>query len=707
MTDPRLAAAQRALDAGDAAAAARAAASVADDARMAAPVRALALRMRAEARSLAGDAAGALVDARRASELAPSDARAWHSLGIAAADAGERELAIESFGRATRLDPSYARGWNNLGNALRAGGRRIEALAAFGRAVVADPRYAFGWTNLAVARRDEGDDAGAADAAKRALDLDARQRTARIVIAGVARRAGDLDHAIDAYQRALADRPDDAATRLALAGTLAERDDMEAARTAYARAAEDDPGLLRARLGAELALPMIVASEDAIARARTAFRAGVSRLRDELPRRAAAMPAARVLDELRWTNFLLSYHGEDDLALQSAYGDLVAATLDAARMPGHLAPVAPRPDARRPGGRRRVAFVSAFLRDGTAGRYFESWITGLDRDRFEVVVHHLAHGGDALTARIRARADGFLSHGGARTLEIAQAIAAGSPDAIVFPELGMDATTFALASLRLAPVQCAGWGHPVTSGLPTVDVMFTSGPMEPDGADAHYRERLVRLPGLGTRYARPALPDRVTRAALSLPESVPLLLCPQSLFKLHPVDDRRIARVLAASPGARVVAFAGRHPRLTAEWRARLDPVLDSHGVARDRVIVRPQSGHDDYLRINLACDAMLDSVRWSGGNTTLDAIACGLPVATRPGPLMRARQSAAMLGLAGVPELIAPDEDACIAIAARLAADRDWRDALSRRVAEGAARVFDDPAPVDAFAAALESLTT
>ena len=37
----------------------------------------------------------------------------------------------------------------------------------------------------------------------------------------------------------------------------------------------------------------------------------------------------------------------------------------------------------------------------------------------------------------------------------------------------MDATTFALAALRLAPVQCAGWGHPVTRGLPTIDAMFT------------------------------------------------------------------------------------------------------------------------------------------------------------------------------------------------------------------------------------------
>lgn len=702
MSDPRLATAQRALDAGDAAGASRAAAAVVDDARAAAPVRSLALRIRAEARAMSGDAAGAVDDARRAAELAPADARAWNSLGIAAADAGDGALALEAFGRATRLDPSYARAWSNLGNALRGAGRRADALAAFGRAVAADPKYAFGWTNLAVARRDDGDDAGARVAAERALAIDPRQRTAELVLAGVARRSGDLDAAVGRYQRALAARPADAATRLALAGTLAERDDMDAARAAYARAAADDPALLRASLGAALALPMIVTGVDALERSRAAFRDGVARLRAELPRRAAAMPAARVLDELRWTNFLLAYHGEDDVALQTAYGDLVAATLEAGRVPAHVGAPARGAGARTSGGRRRVAFVSAFLRDGTVGRYFESWITGLPRDRFEVLVHHVGHGDDALTARIRARADAFVPHGGARALEIAQAIAAAAPDAVVYPELGMDATTFALAALRLAPLQCAGWGHPVTSGLATIDAMFTPGTMEPAAGDVHYRERLVRLPGLGTRYARPALPARASRESLGLPAGGALLLFPQSLFKLHPADDVRMARVLAAAPGARIVAFAGRHPRLTAEWRARLDPVLERHGVARDRVVVLPQRGHDDYLRVNLACDAMLDSVRWSGGNTSLDAIACGLPIATRPGALMRACQSAAMLRIAGAPELVADDEDGCVAIAARLACNREWRDAMSRRVAAGAAALFDDAAPIDALAAFL-----
>ena len=45
---------------------------------------------------------------------------------------------------------------------------------------------------------------------------------------------------------------------------------------------------------------------------------------------------------------------------------------------------------------------------------------------------------------------------------------------IVYPELGMDVTSFALAALRLAPVQAATWGHPETTGLPTIDYFLSA-----------------------------------------------------------------------------------------------------------------------------------------------------------------------------------------------------------------------------------------
>lgn len=57
-----------------------------------------------------------------------------------------------------------------------------------------------------------------------------------------------------------------------------------------------------------------------------------------------------------------------------------------------------------------------------------------------------------------------------------------------------------LTALRLAPLQCMSWDLPVTSGLPVIDYMLTSELMEPEEANDHYSEKLLRLPGVGTCY---------------------------------------------------------------------------------------------------------------------------------------------------------------------------------------------------------------
>jgi CRISPR-associated protein Csy1 len=313
---------------------------------------------------------------------------------------------------------------------------------------------------------------------------------------------------------------------------------------------------------------------------------------------------------------------------------------------------------------------------------------------------------DAVASRIEKQVAGVAHCPRWLPSQIEAEVRAQELDVLVYPELGMDATTFALAALRLAPLQCAGWGHPVTTGHPTIDVFFTSAAMEPADGEAHYGERLVRLPGIGTSYAMPEAPPPATRAELGLPEDGALLLCPQSLFKIHPDDDVLFARVLAAAPAARLVLFEGRHPAVTAKSLARLDRTLAAAGVDRGgRVLVRAPLRHDEYLRLNQACDAMLDTTRWSGGNTSLDAIAVGLPMVTLPGRFMRARQSAGMLGLMGIGELVARDADDYLRIAARLAQDRPWRDACSARLAAERGRIFDDRAPVAALADALLSL--
>jgi CRISPR-associated protein Csy1 len=131
---------------------------------------------------------------------------------------------------------------------------------------------------------------------------------------------------------------------------------------------------------------------------------------------------------------------------------------------------------------------------------------------------------------------------------------------------------------------------------------------------------------------------------------------------------------------------------------------FDALGVARDRLIMLPSQPHDEYLQVNACCDAMLDTLHWSGGNTSLDALACGLPVVTLPGRFMRGRQSAAMLRQLDVTDLIAGDGDDYVALASRLVRDAGWRKDLADAIAERQPRLFDTRAPVDAFMALLDS---
>jgi predicted O-linked N-acetylglucosamine transferase (SPINDLY family) len=150
-----------------------------------------------------------------------------------------------------------------------------------------------------------------------------------------------------------------------------------------------------------------------------------------------------------------------------------------------------------------------------------------------------------------------------------------------------------------------------------------------------------------------------------------------------------------------MVLFAGRHPAITDQFMRRLARCFEQHGLPiRERTRVLPQLPHDDYLAVNLACDAMLDTMRWSGGQTSVDALDCGLPVVTLPGSTMRGRQSAGMLSLLGLHELIAADADDYARIATRLCQDVAWRAGLAASIRERNGVLFDDPAALDALEA-------
>jgi predicted O-linked N-acetylglucosamine transferase (SPINDLY family) len=163
------------------------------------------------------------------------------------------------------------------------------------------------------------------------------------------------------------------------------------------------------------------------------------------------------------------------------------------------------------------------------------------------------------------------------------------------------------------------------------------------------------------------------------------------MFKYLPQHDRLFVQIAKQVPSSQF-AFLGLNEAVAGDFLARLVTAFAAEGLdARDHCIILPRLGTMAYLNLNLLSDVFLDSVEWSGGVTTLEAIACGLPIVTLPGKFMRGRHSAAILNQLGATETIARDEEGYVRIAVRLASDQGWRAQVLEGMAAGHSRLYSD----------------
>lgn len=652
-------------------------------------------------------------DARKAAALAdallqqqPGHRQALALLANCGARLENPDLALAGLVPLLRAAPddeslrrAAADAWNMLGARRRAAGDASGALRALRQAVALAPRHALAWLNTAAAMADLERVAGARAALARHLEISPGDDEARVLDARLAADEAP-EQAAAQLGRLAGDAHLDQA--MAVAGTLDRNGEASAARHAFdalfARSGNGRraPGL-RAAFGRALALPAVYSSPEALRDARERFGAGLSALeRDWDACLAQAEPA---LAQLAWCNFKLAYQGQDDLPLQRRFAALLERGADA------LFPTWRAPPAARRRARLRVGLLSSGWRTCTVGAYFGGWVGWLRDAGFELRLYQLGTRDDTTDA-LAARA-GHLHHHADGPLEaLAQAVRDDAPDLLLYPELGMDPRLMALAALRLAPAQAVAWGHPVTTGLSTMDAYFSCAGMEPVGAQAQYAEPLRLLHGLGVDYARPEPPPALDRAALELPADAPLLLVPQSLFKLHPDLDPVLATIAAALPALRLVLFRAPHSAWTTTTHQRLAAALAAAGANERQLLWLPPQPRPRYLAINAACDLMLDVPHWSGGNTSIDALLSGLPVVTAPGAFMRGRQSAAMLARAGVAgELVMPDAGHLAGRVLALLDDAPARTALRRRIADGLPGLFESDAARQSLLAHVRAL--
>jgi predicted O-linked N-acetylglucosamine transferase (SPINDLY family) len=621
-------------------------------------------------------------------------AEALNNRGSVLVTLGRGAEALDNFKRAITIKPDYADAFYNQGKALQELGRYDEALKSYDRAVALRANHAKAHCNRGSVLDIFGRPADALACYDRALAIAPDFVEAMHNRCGALRVLKRVDEAVAALDRLLAVHPAYAKAHVMRGMMMGDFNRAAEAVASFERAAALQPDYSKAHWGAcTAALPILYAEEGEIARQRADYERRLRAMRANYE--AGRIPADMSKGLGMAQPFFLAYQGHNDRELQGLFGELASKIMADRHGQAELAP----PPA--PGEPIRVGIVSGFFFQHSVWKIgVKGWVTQFDRERFQVFGYHTGCLHDAETEIARQHCHRFVQ-GPFSTERWRETILADRPHVLLYPDIGMSPEPAELAALRLAPLQCSYIGHPQTSGYPTMDCFLSGELIEPPDGDRHYTERLVRLPNAGFHYEPLALsPAAVTRAELGLRPDATAYWCAQSLFKYLPQHDEVFPRIAREAGDCQFVFIRHFGREVTELFQSRLERAFAAAGLkADDHCVFLPSMSTERFAAASALCDAMLDSIGWSGGNTTLEALAQDLPVITHQGALMRGRVSAGILRMMGMPETIADSIDGFVALAARIDRDRDWRAAIKRRVAADKHRLYRDGACIAALA--------
>ena len=335
----------------------------------------------------------------------------------------------------------------------------------------------------------------------------------------------------------------------------------------------------------------------------------------------------------------------------------------------------------RTSGPLRIGYLSADFRNHVMGRLLLEVLRRHDRARFHVRAYSIGKHEleDALTGEFHACCEEFVQLDELDNLEAAKRIAADDLDLLVDLMCHSGSSRPGILLYKPAPVIVTHLGSHGPLGLQQVDFKLS--------------DRYVDLPDAGEYQIETPLPlagcvlpvRRVTPAAKTVPREA-LGLDPRAVVFGTFVDLRKLSsrcltlwRTILDRVPRGVLAFSPRRETNRPLYLRR----LQSFGIPGDRICFIPRTLDDatDRARYRLV-DVVLDTLPYSGGDTTAAALDMGVPVVTRVGERAAERMTWSLLAHLGVTDTAARSDAEYIEIACRLADDSAWRATIAAAIA-------------------------
>lgn len=615
-------------------------------------------------------------------------------MGIISYISKDYDTSIKYFKKALDIKPEEPDVYYNLGNVFKDIGELEEAINCYLKAIELNPEFIDAYNNLGVVLKNKGDYENSIKMFKKAIDLKPDYAGAIYNLGSVIYLKGQLDDAINIYKQVLKINPEFYEAYYSLGVAYFERGQKDSALSFFKRLLEISPLNFKAHLGYCIAqLPIIYNDEAEVESCRRRYEEELVRLKENLQYldKKDIDEASEVIGALQ--PFYLAYQCKNNVHLQGIYGEIVHYVMSR-RYPEFSRIV-----------ERRYVKDDSYIKVGIVSGYFynhsnwkipiRGWIENINKDKFKLFGYYTGYIKDRETNIAQKNFFKFVE--GVRSFErLCNIIKEDGLDIIVYPEIGMDPVCLRLASLRLAPVQCVSWGHPVTSGLPTIDYFLSSELMEPEEGDKHYTERLIRLPNLSIHcYPKEKTVSQISRSSSGFEDDSILYLCCQSLFKYLPFYDDVIVKIAREVENSKFLFISNPKSNIITEnFRRRISKKFIDNGLEPEKCLVfLPFLDEYKFGAINRISDVYLDSIGWSGCNTTFEAIAYDLPVVTFMGEFMRGRHTCAILKFMGLEDTIAHSIEEYVDIAVKLGKYKDFRRYISKKISLNKHKLFYDTA--------------
>ena len=630
---------------------------------------------------------------RKSARLNQKNLHAFVNIGMVQSQLNRPDEAVINFNKAILLNSTFIEAIFGRGNAFAQLGMHEAALSDYERCIALDQSFAFAYNNKGKVLSELcllEDSVAAYDIA---INLQPTFAEAYCNRGYGLKNLGKVDEAIESYRSAIQHNQYLEGAYLDLAKMLYEIGRQEEGHSVIDEALRLNPGLLEARfIGAVSQIPIIPVDTDRVEKSRNSFEGKI----DEILERSSDIDTSKGSQIVGAAQpFYLAYHETDNAYLLSKYGAICRKLLQHYPIANKL-----HEGNKSQGSRLKIGIVSNHIHKHSVwDALVRGWVTCIDRQRFDLVFFYTGKVNDEETLFAKSIASKFYDFGGELASNVELIVNQGI-DVLVYPEIGMDPMTIKLASMRLASVQVVSWGHPETSGIPTIDYYLSSELMEPKSSGAFYSEKLVKLPNLGCYYERSeVVVSLVNLEHLGLNPSLPLLICPGTPFKYQPQFDHVLVDVAKKVGPCQFVFFEYHTKELSDLLKARLEAEFLKNALnPNDFLHFLPWQPKETFYGLLTKADAYLDTIGFSGFNTALQALECNLPVVTREGVFMRGRLASGILKRIGLESLIAENESEYVALVVRLIQDSAFSQSIREKIKQKLHVVYKDMEPIRAL---------